>query len=131
LDAAFDTLSAAVSAQDALATARATAAFKFHLDMHLAKEDAHLYRLVRERVPAPDQGKAVGMMSSTVPQDRFPDVIAWMFPLIGHDDRENMTRIWQMVMPAPAFAQVKVLIQKAVGDEWAALTRRIPTLAAQ
>ena len=31
----------------------------------------------------PEQGKAVGIMSSTVPQDRFPEVIAWMFPLIG------------------------------------------------
>ena len=128
LDAAFDTLSAAVSAHDVLDTARAAAAFKFHLDLHLGKEDAHLYRLVRERVPAPDQGKAVGVMSSTVPQDRFPEVIAWMFPLMGHDDRENMTRIWQAVMPAPAFAGAKQLIQKAVGDDWAELTRRIPTL---
>jgi len=129
LDAAFDTLSAAVSADDALATARASAAFKFHLDIHLAKEDAHLYRLIRERVPVPEQGKALGMMSSTVPQDRFPEVIAWMFPLLGLDDRENMVRIWEMVMPPPAFAGVKQLIQKVIGDEWAELTRRIPTLA--
>ncbi len=93
LDAAFDALSAAVSAHDALGTARATAAFKFHLDLHLGKEDAHLYRLMRERVPLPDQGKAVAIMSSTAPQERFPEVVAWMFPLMGHDDRENMTRI--------------------------------------
>ena len=129
LDAAFDALSAAVSANDALETARATAAFKFHLDIHLGKEDAHLYRLVRERVPAADQGKAVGIMSSTVPQERFPEVVAWMFPLMGNNDRENMTRIWQMVMPPPVFAQVKQLIQKAIGNDWAELTRRIPTLA--
>ncbi|MGA2093893.1 MAG: hemerythrin domain-containing protein [Sedimentisphaerales bacterium] len=128
LDAAFNALNAAVSAHDAIATARATAAFKFHLDIHLAKEDAHLYRLVRERVSAPDQGKAVGIMSSTVPQDRFPEVIAWMFPLIGNDDRENITRIWQMVMPPPVFAGVKQLIQKAIGSDWTELTRRIPTL---
>jgi hypothetical protein len=128
LDAAFDALNAAVSAHDALATARATAAFKFHLDIHLGKEDAHLYRLIRERVPAPDQGKALGLMSSTVPQDRFPEVIAWMFPLIGQDDRENVTRIWQMVMPPPVFAGVKQLIQQSIGNEWAELTRRIPTL---
>jgi hypothetical protein len=128
LDAAFDALDAAVSVHDALDTARATAAFKFHLDIHLGKEDAHLYRLMRERVPMPDQVKAVSVMASTVPQERFPEVIAWMFPLIGHDDRENMTRIWQMVMPAPVFANVKQLIQKAVGDDWAELTRRIPTL---
>ena len=129
LDAAFDALNAAFSAGDDLETARATAAFKFHLDMHLGKEDAHLYRLMRERVPAPDQLKAVGIMSSTVPQNRFPDVIAWMFPLMGHDDRENMTRIWQILMPAPVFAGAKQLIQKAVGGEWAELVRRIPSLA--
>src|SRR6266480_3125539 len=39
LDAAFVALNNAVSAHDALETARATAAFRFHLDLHLAKED--------------------------------------------------------------------------------------------
>jgi len=129
LDAAFDALNAAVSAGDVLETARATAAFKFHLDIHLDKEDAHLYRLVRERVPVADHGKAVGVMSSTVPPQRFPEVIAWMFPILGEDDRENMTRVWLMVMPPTVFAGVKLLIQKAVGDGWAELIRRIPSLA--
>ena len=128
LDAAFDGLNSAVSAGDALETARASAAFKFHLDIHLAKEDAHLYRIVRERISLPERGKAVGLMSSTVPQDRFPEVIAWMFPLVGNDDRETMTLVWQMVMPAPVFAVVKQLIQKALGDDWNELVRRIPTL---
>ena len=67
-------------------------------------------------------------MAGTVPRDRFPEVIAWMFPLIGHDDRENMTRIWQMVMPAPVFAGVKPLIRKAIGNDWAELVHRIPSL---
>jgi hypothetical protein len=129
LDEAFDAMNAAVSARDALATARASAAFKFHLDIHLDKEDAHVYRLIRERLPMPEQGKAAGIMAGTVPQERFPEVIAWMFPLMGNVDRENMTRIWQMVMPAPAFAGVKPLIQKALGDDWAELVRRIPDLA--
>jgi hypothetical protein len=129
LDAAFDALNAAVSAGDALQAARASAAFKFHLDIHLAKEDAHVYRLIRERVPMPEQVKALGVMSSTVPQNRFPEVIAWLFPLIGDDDRENMTRIWQMVMPPPVFAGVAQLIHEAIGDDWAELTRRIPILA--
>ncbi len=101
LDAAYEALNAAVSAHDPLQTARAGAAFKFHLDLHLKKEDTHLYRLFRERIPLPEQGKAVGQMASLIPQERFPEVIAWMFPLLGTDDRENMTRIWQMVMPAP------------------------------
>jgi hypothetical protein len=129
LDAAMEVLRAAVSAGDRLETARASAALRFHHDMHLGKEDAHLYRLIRERVPLPEQAKALGLMSSTVPQDRFPEAVAWMFPLLGHDDRENMTRIWQMVMPAPAFAHIKGLIQQAVGDDWADLVRRIPALA--
>jgi hypothetical protein len=128
LDAAFVALNDAVSARDALQTARATAAFKFHLDLHLGKEDSHLYRLMRERVSLSEQGKAVGVMASKVPQDRFPELIAWMYPLMGHDDRENMTRIQQMVIPAPAFEGVKQLIQKAIGNDWAELTRRIPGL---
>jgi hemerythrin-like domain-containing protein len=129
LDTAYEILSNAVYAADDLQAARAAAAFKFHLDIHLDKEDAHLYRLFKERVPVPDQVKALSSMSSTVPQERFPEVIAWLFPLIGHDDRENMTRIWQMVLPPPAFAGIKMLIQKAIGAEWAELVRRIPELA--
>jgi hypothetical protein len=129
LDAAFDALDKAASAGDALATARATAAFKFHLDIHLDKEDAHVYRLIRERLPMPDQGKAVGVMSSTVPQERFPDLVAWWFPLIGDDDRENLMRIWLMVMPAEMFAGGKLLVRQAIGDDWAELTRRMPELA--
>jgi hypothetical protein len=128
LDEAFDALNAAVSAGDALATARAAAAFKFHLDIHLYKEDTHLYRIFRERVPVPDQGKAVGIMAGEIPPDRQPEFILWLYPLLGDDDRENMTRIQQMVLPPEAFAGVKQLIQRAIGDDWAELTRRIPEL---
>jgi len=128
LDAAFDVLNAAVSANDVLAMARATAAFKFHLDLHLGKEDAHLYRLVKERVSMSDQGKAVGIMANQVPQERFPELVGWLYPLLDNTDRENMTRIWQMVMPLPVFDQAKQLIQKAIGHEWTELIRRIPSL---
>jgi len=129
LDAAFDALGKAVSVRDPLETARATKAFKFYLDVHLDKEDGHLYRLIRERVAVPDQGHAVGVMAGTVPQDRFPELVAWMFPLMGDNDRENMTRIWQMVMPPEAFAGATRLVEAAIGDDWSELTRRIPDLA--
>ena len=128
LDMAFDELSNSYSAKDDLKIARATAAFRFHLNIHLVKEDTHLYRIFRERISLPDQGKAVGMMASTIPPERFPDLVGWLFPLIGNDDRENMTRIWQNVLPAPAFANVKKLIEKSVGSDWEELKRRIPTL---
>lgn len=130
LDTAFEAMNSAVSARDSLQTARASMAFRFHLDIHLRKEDAHLYRLMRERVTVEDQAKAVGLMSSTVPPERFAEVVSWMFPLLGHDDRENMTRIWQMVMPSQTLSGVKPLIQKAIGDDdWTELARRIPNLA--
>jgi len=54
--------------------------------------------------------------------------VGWLFPLIGNDDCENMTRIWQMVLPVPAFDGVKKLIEKSVGSDWSELKRRIPTL---
>ena len=130
LDRAFDALSNAVSVRDAVETARATAAFKFHLDLHLAKEDTHLYRIIKERVSVPDQGKAVGVMAGTIPPDRSPEFIAWMFPLLGDQDRENMTRVWKMVMPAEVFAGAIQLVHQAVGAGWAELNRRIPELAA-
>jgi hypothetical protein len=129
LDRAYDALSIAVSAGDALETARATAAFKFHLDLHLAKEDTHLYRIIRERVSVPDQGKAVGVMAGGIPPDRNPEFIAWMFPLLDDQDRENMTRVWHMVMPPEVFAGAIQLVHQAVGDGWAELNRRIPELA--
>jgi Hemerythrin HHE cation binding domain len=130
LDAAFDRLGDAVAARDTLETARATAAFKFHLDVHLAKEDTHLYRIVKERIPVPDQATAVGIMAGQVPADRNPDLIAWMFPLLGDDDRENMTRVWQMVMPPEVFAGAIGLVHQAIGDDFDELHRRIPELAA-
>jgi hypothetical protein len=130
LDAAFDALSNAVSARDPLESARATAAFKFHLDIHLDKEDTHLYRIIRERVSLADQGKALGVMAGEVPQDRVPEFVSWMFPLLGHDDRENMTRIWQMVMPPEAFRGAMQLVRQAIDDDFAELSRRIPELAA-
>jgi hypothetical protein len=129
LDRAYAAMDAAYAAHDALETARASAAFKFHLDLHLAKEDAHVYRLIRERVSMADQGKAVGIMSSSVPQDRFPEVVAWLFPLVDDDDRENVLRIFQMSLPPPVFTGVKQIVQKAIPDGWAELVRRIPDLA--
>jgi hypothetical protein len=128
LDAAYDELKASYSALDPIKTARATAVFRFHLTMHLDKEDTHLYRIFKERISLPEQGKAMGIMSGTVPQERFAELVAWLYPLIGHDDRENMTRIWQIVMPVPVFSGVKELIRKAIGSDWAELSRRIPTL---
>ena len=129
LDVAFAELSRAVSVRDPLETARATKAFKFHLELHLDKEDAHMYRIISERVSVPDQAQAMALMGSHAPQDRFPEIVAWMFPLIGLDDRVNMTRAWQMSMPPEGFAFALHLIEQAVGDGWTDLARNISALA--
>jgi hypothetical protein len=125
LDTAFAALSNAVSLRDPLETARATKAFKFHLDLHLDKEEAHMYRLIRERVSLADQRSAVGKMGVGFPQERFPEVVAWMFPLMSNDDRVSMTLAWKAGMPAPVFAGTLRLIERAVGNEWAELARRV------
>jgi len=125
---AYEALNKSYSARDRLQTARATSAFRFHLKMHLDKEDAHLYRIFRERIPVSEQAKAVSIIANQIPQERFPEFVLWMFPLMGNDDRENMTRIMQAVIPAPAFIKAKELIKKAIGGDWEELARRISTL---
>ncbi len=128
LDSLTESLSNAVKASDTLAIARAAAAFDFFLSHHLDSEEGHLYRIFNERVSLPDQGAIVGKMAQKIPQERFPETVAWLYPLIGDDDRENMTRIWQQALPKPAFAVATRLIQAAIGTEWGELTRRIPEL---
>ncbi len=128
LDAAFEELDRSYSSRDSLQTARASAAFRFHLNMHLNKEDVHLYRIFKERVPLPEQGKAIGIMASKVPQERFSELVAWLFPLVGLDDRETMIHIYQAMMPKPVLAATKELIKKAIGSEWTELTERVPEL---
>ena len=129
LDAAYRALDGAYSAHDRLETARATAAFRFHLNMHLGKEDSHLYRIFRERIPLPEQVEAMKVMAGLIPRERFREVAAWLYPLVSPQDREAMTRIWQVNLPPPVFVEIQEVIRKAVGsDGWADLTLRIPGL---
>jgi hemerythrin-like domain-containing protein len=128
LDSLFVLLDKAVKASNLLEIARTTCAFEFHLKIHLNKEDAHLYRIFNERISLPDQGAIMGKMAQKIPQDRFPEIVAWLFPLIGPDDRENMTRIWRQSLPEPTFTRITGLIKSTIGNDWAELTRRIPEL---
>jgi len=128
LDSLFESLHEAVNASDALVTSRVTAALKFHLDTHLNKEEAHLYRIFNERISLQDQRVIAGKMARKVPPERFPDLVGWLYPLIGPGDRENMIRIWQQALPEPVFSEAKKLIWAAIGEDWEELTRRIPEL---
>jgi iron-sulfur cluster repair protein YtfE (RIC family) len=128
LDSLFSRLNKAINSNDLVEIARTTAAFKFHLDIHLYKEDSHLYRIYNERVSLPEQAATIGNMAREVPQQRYGEFVTWLMTFTDFDDREKMTRIWQQAMPAPAFAAIAGLIQAAIGDDWVKLTQRVPEL---
>lgn len=125
LDDAGERLDAAVRAGDSLETARATSAYKFHLDIHLAKEDRQIYALIRERIRLPEERAMSGALSSMVPRERFPEVISWIFPLLGQTDRQNLVEVFRMQMPPEVFVGVAGMIEKTLGDEWRALAGRL------
>jgi hypothetical protein len=128
LDTLSELLNKEIKALDTLRIARSTSAFNFFLDHHLDSEEAHLYRIFSERLSLPDQGVIVAKMSQRIPQERFPEVVMWLYPLLSPDDRENMARIMQQALPAPVFTGVIRLIHTAIGDDWAELIRRVPDL---
>ena len=128
LDKAFEALDRAIKASAPLQVCRATSAFDFHLSIHLSKEEAHLYRIFNDKVSLPDQGVAIGKITQKIPQERFPEVIDWLYPLMAPDDRENMTRLWKQGLPGPVFAQATKRVRQVIGSGWEDLVRRIPDL---
>ncbi len=128
LDFLSDQLEKAAESKDTLTILHATTAFNYFSTFHLNKEEAHLYRIYNERIPIPEQAAIGGRMSQKVPAERFPDVLRWLFPLIGIDDRENMVRILKMVLPQPMFEGATKVIREAIGEEWGAVAARIPEL---
>jgi iron-sulfur cluster repair protein YtfE (RIC family) len=131
LDTMVSRLEAMRKAPDPLTTARATAALNAHLQIHLDKEDAHLYQILRERTAADEQASIVGIMARKVPPEKTPTLVRWLFLLLDHDDRAVITKGWMTLMPPQAFAGLKPLIKEVVGSDWTELTRRIPELEAQ
>jgi hypothetical protein len=129
LDLAADGLSVAVEAEDPLAVARATAAFRFHLDMHLYKEEVHLYRLFTDRLPESEQAKAVSVFTDALPVARFSDFVAWLFPLVEVEGRTRVVRVWQAAMPPRVFAGSMSLVEQALGSAYGDLVDRVPELS--
>jgi iron-sulfur cluster repair protein YtfE (RIC family) len=128
LDNMVSVLEAMRKSPDPLATARATAMLNSHLRIHLDKEDAHLYRILRERTTESEQVSIVGIMSKKVPPDRFPTLAKWLFPMLDFEDQLVITKGWTTLMPPQIFAVVKPLIKQNVGENWVKLTQLIPEL---
>jgi hemerythrin-like domain-containing protein len=117
LDIASDGLDRAIGAGDPIDIARATAAFKFHLDMHLHKEEVHLYRLFVDRLSTSEQAEAVGVFTDALPIDRFGDFVNWLFPLVTVEDQARVVRVWQVAMPPNLFAGSMALVQRVLGTD--------------
>ncbi len=128
LDIMTSGLEAMRKTPEPLTTARATAVLAAHLRIHLDKEDAHLYPILKERTTESEQASIVGIMSKQIPPEKFPLFVQWLFPLIDIDDRIVVTRGWMTYMPPQVFVVAKSLIKKTVADNWTELTRRIPEL---
>ena len=128
LDTMVSALEAMQKTPDTLATAKATAVLASHLRIHLNKEDAHLYRILRQRTTETEQASIAGLMSKKVPPDKFPTLVQWLFPLLDLNDRVVVTKGWMTLMPPQVFEGLKPLIRKAVAENWVELTGRIPEL---
>jgi hypothetical protein len=128
LDRLTSGLEALRNAPDDLSAARETAAMNQHLRLHLDKEDAFIYPLLRENLTPPAQAAMVGQMSGSVPPVKFPMLVQWLFPLLNLEERAVMSGVWKSLMPPEVFERVKPLIRKAAAGEWDDLVRRLPGL---
>ena len=128
LDIMVNGLEAMRKNPDPLTTARATAVLGSFLRIHLNKEDAHLYMILRERTTENEQAAIAVLMSRSVPSDRFPTLIQWLFPLLGLDDQIVVVKGWMNLMPPQVFTNIRPLIEKAVAGNWIKLTAQVPEL---
>jgi iron-sulfur cluster repair protein YtfE (RIC family) len=128
LDIMVSELEAMREMPDPLSTARATAVLRAHLRIHLDKEDAHLYQILRERTTESEQVAIAGLMSKKVPPEKFPTMIQWLFPLIDLSDQIIVTNGWIKLMPPQVFSNIKPLIKKATAENWTHMTKQNPEL---
>ena len=128
LDIMVDGLEKMRQNPDPLTTARATAVLDSFLRIHLNKEDAHLYPILRERT-TDDEQVAIGVvLGKSVPNEKFPTLIQWLFPLLDLEDQLFVAKGWVKVLPPRALAGIRPLIQKAVAGNWVKLTQLVPEL---
>jgi iron-sulfur cluster repair protein YtfE (RIC family) len=129
LDNMVNGLEAIRKAPDPLTAARATAVLNSHLRIHLDKEDAHLYPILRERTTDDEQAAIGKILASKTPPERFPIQVQWLFPLLDTEEQVAVTRVWMSLMPPPVFTMLKPLIKKSVSANWVMLTQQIPELS--
>jgi len=128
LDSMVNVLETIRKNPDPLTAARATAVLASFLRIHLNKEDAHLYRILRERTTDDEQVNIGVLMSRNIPPDKFPVMIQWLFPLLDLEDQVIVAKGWVKVMPPQVLAGIRPLIEKATAGNWFKLIREVPEL---
>ena len=111
-----------------LTTARATAILNSFLRIHLNKEDAHLYKILKEKTTDEEQGAMTLTMSRSTPTDRYPTMIQWLFPLLTLEDQVIVAKSWVDHMPPPIIASITPLIEKAAAGNWVNMVKIVPEL---
>ena len=130
LDVMTEGTAKVVGAANELDAARATASLWTHLRIHLDKEDAFLYPLLREGISEADQAPIVGTMATRTPHDAMPRVIGFLMSNMTKEERGTTNRVWMALMPEEVFAGVKELVKGSVTSaDWSDLTKRIPEIA--
>ena len=84
-----------MDARNELEAARATAALWAHLRIHLAKEEAHLYPVLAERLSPAEQAHIVEQLAGTC----SPMEAQWAVRRVGNDDREALINAWMNINP--------------------------------
>jgi hypothetical protein len=128
LDRMVDGLKTIRKNPDPLTTARATAILNSFLRIHLNKEDAHLYKILKEKTTDEEQAAMTLTMSRSTPADRYPTMIQWLFPLLDLEDQVIVAKSWADHMPPPIFANITPLIEKAASGDWVNLVKIVPEL---
>jgi iron-sulfur cluster repair protein YtfE (RIC family) len=128
LDSMVDGLEAIRKNPEPLTVARATAVLGSFLRIHLNKEDAHLYLILKERTTDDEQVAIGKSMTRSVPPEKFPTMIQWLLPLLDFEDQVFVAKGWVKVMPPQVLSGIRPLIEKAVAGNWAKLTALVPEL---
>ena len=130
LDVLTEDLERVLGARDELAAACAMTSLATHLRIHLAKEDAHMYPLLREHTDAGEQFQILDGLAAVVPGEDFPVVLTWFYGLAPADERALMTELWMTLMGEDALPWFRGMAKDCIASEgWADLTRHLPALA--
>lgn len=105
-------------------------ALKPKLDAHLNQEEQELIPWCDEHFAPPEQGRMAGDIAKHIPQEKMAELVPWLMRALPVNDREGVLRMWNAVMPPPAFAAVVGMTKGALNEQqWNELVGRMPELA--